>query len=129
MKSRDFFVLMPKLCGADDAEREGSVIGFMFDQNAQNESTWIRSEDDKNHPDRRLLNAFRWEGGDREAKAQCFRLVQIMDRKHHIDQGETQYQTELDALVAIAKAAEPLAPEVTAVMTTEQALGTWWNVD
>ena len=128
MKSRDFLVSMPAICGADDAEREGSVIGFMFDQNAQNEAAWQRSEADRFDPDRRLLKAFRWEGGNREAKAQCLRLVQIMDRKHHVDQGETQYQAELDALVAVAKAAEPLVPEVTAVMTTGQALSAFWNV-
>ena len=127
MNARDFFTSMPELCNAEDAHREGSIIGFMYDQNLVKDPVWSRSSLDQVDPDRRLLQAFRWEG-DRQAKAQCFRLVQIMDRKHHVDQGETQYQAELDALVAMARAAEPLVPKVAEVMSVDQALAAFWNV-
>ena len=127
MKAREFFTAMPRICGAADARREASLIGFMYDQNLYGDSAWERSDFDRVNPDHRLSRAFNWDCTNEPAKEQCFRLVQIMDRKHHIDQGETQYQDELDQLVQEAVDAEPLFPEIAQYMTVQEALmlGGW----
>jgi hypothetical protein len=127
MKAREFFTAMPRICGAQDIEREASLIGFMYDQNLCGDHAWKRTDFDRVSPDHRLQRAFNWDCTNKPAKEQCFRLVQIMDRKHHIDQGETQYQEELDELVEAAVSVEAMTPEVAEVMTVQEALmaGGW----
>lgn len=127
MRARDFFVAMPKLCGARNAARWSDVIGFIYDSEMAGGTPFDRSAEDIADPDNRFEVAFAWEADDENAKDQCKRLARMLMWSHYCDEhGERQYAPMVDQEYHEAKTVEYLFPDIMALMTADEAvLGHW----
>jgi hypothetical protein len=124
----DFFVAMPKLCGAKDGERAAWIIKTVYKAELDGGTPFDRNEYDESSPDNRLYWAFAWEGGDEKAKEQCKRLARIILYSHYLDyHGEKYYAPLIEEQYNLAKADEANFPEIAAVMSANDARSGTWN--
>lgn len=127
MSVRDFFVQIPGLCGAKNADRWAELIGMVYDAELAGGTEFDRSEADKANPDNRLEIPFAFVAADEGAKEQCRRLCRIIMYSHYLDEhGEKEYAPLIDSEYYAAKAAEKSYPEIAEVMTADEAVTEYW---
>ena len=124
----DFFMAMPKLCGAKNADRWAWIIEEVYLAELAGNTPFDKNEEDEKDFANRLEVAFAFKASDEGAKEQCKRLAKIILLSHYIaDHGKHEYQTTLDNLVMEASAASASYPEINSVMTVDQAAISIWE--
>ena len=127
-KTLDFFMAMPKLCGAKNADRQAWIIEEVYLAELAGNTPFDKNEEDEKDFTNRLEVAFAFKASDEGAKEQCKRLAKIILLSHYIsDHGKHEYQTTLDNLVMEAGAASASYPEINSVMTVDQAATSFWE--
>lgn len=123
-KVREFFVQLPYLCGASNAERWSKVNALQFDAEVAGGTIFDKSDADKENPVNRLDTAFGFLAFvPCSAKtAYCQDLAELVMLAHYKEShGETQYDKRIDELWASLAAREIDYPDVAAVMSVEAA--------
>ena len=127
-KVLEFFVAMPKLCGARNADRWADIIAYQYNREIEGGSVFDRNEDDAKNPENRMETAFAFSAKDDGAKEQCKRLARIIMYSHYLNEhGEAKYQKMIDNEYTMAKAAESAYPEIASVMSADEAVASWWD--
>lgn len=132
MNARDFFVKIPELCKAKNADRWAWIIGAVYDAELKGGTPFDKNEHDKLNPLNRNEVAFAFDCDDEVAKDQCRHLSNIIMLSHYVKEHKaTEYAELLNSEVAIAKDAESdttnsSLASVASVMTVEQAMSGGW---
>jgi len=127
MKVREFLVKIPGLCGAKNAERIASIFGYVFDCELQKGTPFDRNDYDK--ADFGNRSRYLWDMLYADEKAHphliehCERLVEIIERSHYLDEhGEKFHAKTIDALYQRVKQYETETPEISAVLSADDAI-------
>lgn len=127
MKTRDFFVAMPKLCKAKNAERWAEQIGHAYDVELAGGSAFDKNEADAVDPDNRMECAFAFLADNEGAKEQCKRLARCIMFSHELDEhGDKSMGPLIEANYNAAKAVEADYPDISALMTADDAVAGHW---
>ena len=127
-KTLDFFMAMPKLCGAKNVDRWSWIIEVVYLAELAGNTPLDKNDEDEKDFANRLEVAFAFKASDEGAKEQCKRIAKIILLSHYIkDHGKHEYQTTLDNLVMEASAASASYPEINKVMTVDQAATSFWE--
>lgn len=128
-KTLDFFMAMPKLCGAKNADRWSWIIENVYLAELAGGTPFDENDEDKQDFTNRLEVAFAFNAGDDGAKEQCKRLAKIIYLNHKIkEHGNSDLKPTYDSLVREATAAEVSYPEIASVMSAKEAASAGWNI-
>lgn len=123
----DFIREMPRLCGAQNAERWGRVNVLQFHDEMKGDSVFSATEDDFVNPMNRVETAFGWETNCIEKKLYCKRLILLNVLSHYVNKhGKAEYQGAVDNLTTELSIEEAKQPEIAAMYSVQEArLGGW----
>jgi hypothetical protein len=128
-KTLDFFMAMPKLCGAKNADRWAWIIENVYLAELAGGTPFDENDEDKEDFFNRMEIAFAFSASDDGVKEQCKRLAKIIYLNHKIEEhGNTELKGTSDILVKEATAAEVSYPEVASVMSVSEAQAAGWNI-
>lgn len=122
--AKDFFVALPKLCHATNAERWSKINEMQFDAEAPGGTLFDRTEADKRDPFNRLETAFGFTAfrHDPERALYCRMLAEIFLLAHYsMEHGEDQHDGRVQVLMAQAKEYKGRYPDIDEYMTAESA--------
>jgi len=128
--AKDFFIALPMLCKAENAERWGKVNAMQFDSELMGGTVFDRDDEDKREPFRRLETAFGFMAfrHDADRAHYCKILAELFALAHYsIEHGEDQYDGRIKSLVAEAAPYKGKYPDIDEYMTAEKAVvnGGW----
>jgi len=122
--ARDFFIALPKLCKADNAERWATINAMQFDTELMGNTMFDRSDKDRREPFNRIETAFGFTAfkHDQDRARYCKLLGEIFILAHYsIEHGESQHDARISALVESAKEYKGRYPDIDEYMTPELA--------
>jgi len=127
---RDLAVQAAKLCGAEDADREGAYAAFAFDDNEKNpNSVFKRRQGDKINPRKRYEQALAWKPATgMEGKKEYIEDIFVyVDQCHYaIEHGDKEAAEGLEEIRDDLIAKEAVYPDVAAVYSVSaKPQGTW----
>jgi len=127
MKTRDFLIAIPGLCGAKNADRWAEIIGHIYDIELVGGSPFDKNDQDAVDPDNRMECAFAFVAGDEGAKEQCKRLVRCIMFTHALDEhGDKSIAPLIEKNYLEAKANEATYHNIAAVMDADEAIDGHW---
>jgi hypothetical protein len=122
--AKDFFIQLPILCKAKNAERWAWINAIQFKTELPGGTIFDRNEDDKADAFNRLETAFGFTAFDHdEARAYyCKILGELFILAHYAkEHGETGNEDRIKFLIEEGATIEGDYPEIDAVMTVAQA--------
>jgi len=122
--ARDFFVALPMLCKAENAERWGEVARLQFDAEIIGGGKFDRTEADKRDPFNRLQTAFGFTAfrHDLGRATYCKILAELFVLAHYsIEHGEDGHEGRIKSLLAEAGSYKDKYPDIDEYMTAEKA--------
>lgn len=128
--AKDFFVALPFLCKAENAERWAEAAELQFDKEMLGGSKFDRTEADKRDPFNRIQTAFGFTAfrHDADRAAYCKILGELFVLAHYsIEHGEDGHDGRINALLADAEQYKGKYPDIDEYMTAEKAVvdGGW----
>ncbi len=122
--ARDFFIALPHLCKAENADRWSKINEMQFDAELASGTPFDRTEADKREPFNRLETAFGFMAfrHDAERAYYCRILAEIFVLAHYaIEHGEMNHDGRIKALIAEAKQYRGAYPDIDEYMTPDLA--------
>lgn len=122
--AKDFFVALPVLCKAENAERWAKSAELQFDHEMLGGSKFDRTDADKRDPFNRLHTAFGFTAfkHDADRAHYCKILAEIFMLAHYsIEHGEDGNDARIKSLVDQAAEYKGKYPDIDEYMTAEKA--------
>lgn len=128
MNARSFFASIPRLCKAPNASRWGRLNELQYDEElCDPHSVFKRNAKDMEYPANRLETAFGFKG-DESRMSHCRALAELMILCHYANKhGEKEWGNRIAELESVARAYEPMHPDIAAEMSVETAMAGEWN--
>lgn len=122
--AKDFFIALPYLCKAENAERWSKLNEMQFDAELASETPFDRTEQDRRDPFNRLHTAFGFTAfrHDVARATYCMILAEIFMLAHYsIEHGETGHDKRIQGLISEAKQSRGEYLDIDEYMTPDLA--------
>jgi hypothetical protein len=129
MSAKELVMKAPELCGVSNAARWARIAEFVWVEEATHpKSVFSRSEEDAGDEEARLDVLFGWDPLEGDKAWYIRSLMNLLMLRHYIlEHGRTDLMARAAELEGMVGKAEADYPDVSALLTVEQAAKGFWT--